>query len=221
MGNAKVSQKTADFQRKPQKTAGTRRRPQIICVCPLRFVPQARPSFVNIRIRFYTGLHKDIDFSRAPQGRKHTFGPRSGSGPNCPLEGSPPLQLEDSSLKPQPFSPRPLPPSHPHPLALFATLRRGWPRPVWGRGPRARGWRCRGFEYSDGRFPQTQFVITNAKIHPSLGRALCGGSLQSVGTSFWEFISENSPEQIGIRSSALGCDPDGLLENRFRAFGPK
>ena len=34
----------------------------------------------------------------------------------------PPLQLEDPSLKPKPFPPRPLPPSSP-PLALFAVLR--------------------------------------------------------------------------------------------------
>ena len=32
------SEKTADFRRKPLKTAGTRRKPQI-GVCPLRFVP--------------------------------------------------------------------------------------------------------------------------------------------------------------------------------------
>ena len=34
------SQKTADFRRKPQKTAGTRSKPQI-GVCPLRFVPSS------------------------------------------------------------------------------------------------------------------------------------------------------------------------------------
>ena len=35
----------------------------------------------------------------------------------------PPLQLEDPYVKPQPFSPRHLAPSSPHPLALFAMLR--------------------------------------------------------------------------------------------------
>ena len=37
-GKRRFSQKTADFRRKPQETAGTRRKLQI-GVCPLRFVP--------------------------------------------------------------------------------------------------------------------------------------------------------------------------------------
>ena len=76
-----------------------------------------------------------IFFSRAP---------RCGSGPIYPLEGSPipPLQLEDLSLKPQPFPPHPpLPPLPlpPHRFALFRCCGKGRPRQVWGRGPRVRG----------------------------------------------------------------------------------
>ena len=49
-GKRGFSQKTADFRRKPQITAGTRRTPQI-GVCPLRFVPLKRGP--NI---YFTGL---------------------------------------------------------------------------------------------------------------------------------------------------------------------
>ena len=68
--------------------------------------------------------------------------PRCGSGPNWCLEGPPPspLQLEDPSLKPKPFPPRPLPPSSPHPPWLFLqhSGSPGRGGPVWcgGRGPR-------------------------------------------------------------------------------------
>ena len=52
----------------------------------------------------------------------------------------PPLQLEDPSLKPKPFPPRPLPPSSPHPPWLFWQCSRSPGRggPIWcgGRGPR-------------------------------------------------------------------------------------
>ena len=61
----------------------------------------------------------EYSFSRAP---------KCGSGPNCPLEGHPlfpPLQLEDPSLKPQPFRPHPPPSSSPHPAALSAMLWEG------------------------------------------------------------------------------------------------
>ena len=67
--------------------------------------------------------------------------PRRGSSPNCPLEGPPhpPLQLEDPSLKPQPFPPHPLPPSSPHPSGSFCNAPGGRPTLVWGRCPRAQG----------------------------------------------------------------------------------
>ena len=54
----------------------------------------------------------------------------------------PPLQLEDPSLKPKPFPPRPLPPSSPHPPWLFLQCSGSPGRggPVWcgGRGPGGR-----------------------------------------------------------------------------------
>ena len=60
----------------------------------------------------------------------HIFGgpPQMWVWPQLLFGGSPPhppLQLEDPSLKPKPFPPRPLPPSSPHPLALFAMPRDG------------------------------------------------------------------------------------------------
>ena len=51
----------------------------------------------------------------------------------------PPLQLEDPSLKPKPFPPRPLPSSSPHPPWLFLQCSGSPARgvPIWcgGRGP--------------------------------------------------------------------------------------
>ena len=63
--------------------------------------------------------------------------PRCGSSPNCPLEGPPPpippLQLEDPSLKPQPFPLHPLPPSFPHPSSSFLQCPGGGgPSWCWG-----------------------------------------------------------------------------------------
>ena len=64
----------------------------------------------------------------------------------------PPLQLEDPSLKPKPFPPRPLPPSSPHPPWLFLQCSGspgrggpvwcggGVPRGVEGEGPPAVLW---------------------------------------------------------------------------------
>ena len=46
----KAFEKTADFRREPQKTAGTRRKPQI-GVCPLRFVPLTMESQTRVSKR--------------------------------------------------------------------------------------------------------------------------------------------------------------------------
>ena len=72
--------------------------------------------------------------------------PRFGSGPNCPLERpppSPPLQLKDPSLKPQPFPPKPpLPLPPPTPAGSFAILRDRAAQAGVGEGSwEARGWR--------------------------------------------------------------------------------
>ena len=79
--------------------------------------------------------------SKQPQPMHCLGAPRCGSGPNWCLEGPPPhppLQLEDPSLKPKPFPPRPLPPSSPHLPWLFSQCSGspGRGSPIWcgGRG---------------------------------------------------------------------------------------
>ena len=89
----------------------------------------SRRPFCRYRYFFYRPKFSVICFFGAP---------RCGSGPNWCLEGPPhpPLQLEDPSLKPKPFPPRPLPPSSPHPLGSFCNAPGRW---CGGRGPRVQG----------------------------------------------------------------------------------
>ena len=67
---------------------------------------------------------------------------------------TPPLQLEDPSLKPQPFPPRPLLPSSPHPLDPFCNALGGGGLGWCGGGVLGRrGWRGRALQAALGARP--------------------------------------------------------------------
>ena len=80
----------------------------------------------------------------------------------------PPLQLEDPSLKPQPFPPHPLPSSSPHLSGSFCSAPEG--PLVWGRCPRAQG--GGGGEPSKRHLgPNPHLGVLNQRKAPTLGSA--------------------------------------------------
>ena len=81
-GKRRFSQETADFCRKPQKTAGTRRKPQI-GVRPLRFVP------LSAALR-KSGVEKLTQSSGTKKEHKHKeFGQKPPPSQTHPPQGTP------------------------------------------------------------------------------------------------------------------------------------
>ena len=83
------------------------------------------------------------DYSSKPCPPNNFGSPQMWVWPQLVFGGYPPSPIAIGGPFPQakaPPSPRPLPPSSPHPLWLFLQCSgTGWPRLVWGRGPRVRG----------------------------------------------------------------------------------
>ena len=94
----------------------------------------------------------------------------------------PPLQLEDPSLNPKPFPPRPLPPSSPHPPWFFLQCSGSPGRggPVWcgGRGPRG-GWGGRALQRYLGPDPHLGVLdltaCLDAQVSDLVAQRLRGG----------------------------------------------
>ena len=78
-GKSRFSQETADFRRKPQKTAGTRSKPQI-GVCPLRFVPLS--AALCLLYFVVLGPKSGSTLSMSKVGQQSRFGPKT-----CTLSG--------------------------------------------------------------------------------------------------------------------------------------
>ena len=140
--------------------------------------------------------------------------PRCGSGPNLCLEGpppQPPLQLEDPSLTPKPFPPRPLPPSSPHPPWLFLQCS-GRPGPGAAQSGVGGGVLGGGVE---GEGPP---AVLGA-------RPISGGTRMSLGGPKWHFSDLKCPFGVsnfrGLGAAFARVDFESIFRSWFFFVGPE